>query len=308
MKACYPGNFLSLEEGLTIGMAVLYNLLILIFMHIGQADDIFVLNVLIMAAIFLVAYLHRRFQHPWLQVFRDWAVVSFLIIIYMENRTLIPLTNPRDLDSMVMAADRFLFLGHDPTVLMEKIMYPALSEVLQISYASFYFLPLGLCAILYFSRENRDDFHIAASTIFMGFYLSYIGYYFTPVLGPRFTMEHLQSIPLRGLWTFDFLRNLLAQAEGRMYDCMPSGHALVSMLTVLLSWRYAKRFFPVALVWTVLLSFSTVYLRYHYVTDLVAGMALGVLVYRFGPDLAMAAMLGREKEQEKSESMQLGKD
>jgi len=212
------------------------------------------------------------------------------------------------MDSLIMAADRVLFLGHDPTVLMERIMYPALSEILQVSYASFYFLPLSLCVILYFLRENRDDFHIAASTIFMGFYLSYIGYYLTPVLGPRFTMEHLQSVSLSGLWTFDFLRNLLAQAEGKMYDCMPSGHALVSLLTVLLSWRYAKKYFPVALVWTVLLIFSTVYLRYHYVTDLVAGMALGVLVFRFGPGLAEATMLASEKEQGISESMQLRKE
>ena len=308
MKACNPEKLLSLEEGLTIGMAVLFNLLILFFMHIRQAHDIFVLNMLITAVILLVACVHRRFPHTWLQFFRDWYVVSFLIILYLENRTLIPLINPRELDSLVMAVDRFLFGGHDPTVLMERIMYPALSEILQITYASFYFLPLSLCVILYSLREARDDFHVVASTIFMGFYLSYIGYYFTPVLGPRFTMEHLQSIPLSGLWTFDFLRNLLAQAEGRMYDCMPSGHALVSLLTVLLSWRYAKRFFPVALAWTALLSFSTVYLRYHYVTDLIAGMALGVLVFLFGPGLAEATLRGREKEQGISESMQLRKE
>ena len=286
MKACNPEKFLSLEEGLTIGMAVLSNLLILLFMHIRQAHDIFVLNMLITAAILLAAYVHRRFPHAWVRFFRDWYVLPFLIVIYLENRTLIPIINPREFDSLVMAADRFFFLGHDPTILMERIMYPALSEILQISYASFYFLPLTLCVILYFLRETRDDFHVAASTIFMGFYLSYIGYYFTPVLGPRFTMEHLQSVPLTGLWTFDFLRNLLAQAEGRMYDCMPSGHALVSLLTVLLSWRYAKRYFPVALVWTVLLLFSTVYLRYHYVTDLVVRISLGFAVYRWGEPMA----------------------
>jgi len=308
MKACNSEKFLSLEEGLTIGMAALSNLLILLSMHIRQAHDIFVLNMFITSAILLVAYVYRRFPHAWLQFFRDWYVLPFLIVIYLENRTLIPIINPHDMDSLIMAADRVLFLGHDPTVLMERIMYPALSEILQVSYASFYFLPLALCVILYFYRETRDDFHIAASTIFMGFYLSYIGYYFTPVLGPRFTMEHLQSVPLSGLWTFDFLRNLLAQAEGKMYDCMPSGHALVSLLTVLLSWRYAKKYFPVALVWTVLLIFSTVYLRYHYVTDLVAGMALGVLVFRFGPGLAEATMLGSEKEQGISESMQLRKE
>jgi hypothetical protein len=215
----------------------------------------------------------------------------FLIVIYLVNRTLIPIINPHDKDSLIMAADRFLFLGHDPTVLTERIMYPALSEILQISYASFYFLPLALCVILYFARETRDDFHVAGSTIFMGFYLSFIGYYFTPVLGPRFTMEHMQSIPLTGLWTFDFLRNLLAQAEGRMYDCLPSGHALVSLVTVLLSWRYAKKYFPIALVWAGLLLFSTVYLRYHYVTDLVVGISLGLAVYRWGEPMAKSIII-----------------
>ena len=75
MKACNPEKFLSLEEGLAIGMAVLFNLLILLFMHIRQAHDIFVLNMLITAAILLVAYVHRRFPHAWMQFSRDWYVL-----------------------------------------------------------------------------------------------------------------------------------------------------------------------------------------------------------------------------------------
>jgi membrane-associated phospholipid phosphatase len=308
MKESDSEWFLTLEEWITIGIAAIFNLFTILFLRMGQACAIFSLNMIIMMVIFLTAYVHDKYRPAWLRVVRDWYVIPFLIVIYLENGPLVPLVNPRGMDSLVMAADRYLFMGNDPTVLMERIIHPAFSELMQIFYASFYFLPFSLCAILYFSRGTRKDFHIAASTILMGFYLSYLGYYLTPVLGPRFTMEHLHSVPLTGLWAFDFLRNLLAQAEGKMYDCMPSGHALVSLLTVLLSWRYAKRFFPAALVWTTFLLFSTVYLRYHYVTDLLVGMALGTAVFRFGPVLAEAFMENRGEDVRSSRADDLGRN
>lgn len=296
MRGYTPEMSLSLEECLTIAMAAVLDVLILVSPSPGGARLIFVLNLAIAAAVLLTAHAQSRWPYPWLQVFRDWYVIPLLIVIYLENGTLIPLVNPRVMDSLVIAADRLLFLGRDPTLLIQAVEHPVLSEVLQIAYATFYFLPVALCAILYFGREGREDFHIAASTILLGFYLSYLGYYLTPVLGPRFSMEHLYDAPLTGLWSFDFIRGLLARAEGRMLDCMPSGHALVSVLTVLLARRYARGFFPVALAWTLLLLLSTVYLRYHYVTDLVAGIALCALVFRVGPVLAGAAVSGGVKD------------
>lgn len=304
MKACNPKDLLSLEETISIAMAIVFNLLILFSTHMRQAHHIFMINILMTAAILLTAYVHRRFPYPWLRVLRDWYAILFLIVMYLENGTLIPLINTHEMDSIIMAADRILFLGSYPTVLMERIMHPLISELLQISYASFYFLPLALCMILYLFRDTRDCFHVVASTILMGFYLSFLGYYFMPVLGPRFTMEHLHSSPLTGLLTFDFIRNLLARIEGRMYDCMPSGHALVSLLTMLLSWKYAKRFFPVALVWAALIIFSTVYLRYHYATDIAAGLALCVLLFLSGHGYVEAAILGNRKGMRLSELKQ----
>jgi membrane-associated phospholipid phosphatase len=282
---------LSLEERLTIGMVLLLDLLILVFMRLEQAGDIFVLNVFIVVCILVVNFAHRRFPDSRLQFFRDWYVLPLLIVVYLENRRLIPLINPHDMDDVLIAIDRFLFLGYDPTVLLERLTHPLVSEVLQVAYASFYFLPLTLCLILYL-RKPRIEFHINASTILMGFYLSYIGYYFTPVIGPRFTLEHLQNSPLSGVLLFDFVRNLIAQAEGIMRDCCPSGHAMISLLTVLLAWRYARGFFGIVCIWAFLITFSTVYLRYHYVTDLIVGMALGLAVYRWGPGMAEAIIVG----------------
>lgn len=129
----------------------------------------------------------------------------------------------------------------------------------------------------------------------MGFYLSYIGYYLLPAIGPRFTLNHLQSFPLTGVLIFNFLRNSLNIAEGIMRDCCPSGHALVSLLAILLARRYLRAFFPAATLWGALIIFSTVYLRYHYVTDIIAGIILGLVVYAYGPGLSMSFICGRDR-------------
>jgi membrane-associated phospholipid phosphatase len=278
---------LLLEERITIAAAALADFAILAFSSFGDAWDIFGLNLCIIAAITGAAALHRRCPHAWATFIRDWYVPAFLIVIFLENRRLIRLFNPHDLDALFIRMDSFLFLGHYPTVLMERITTPLLTEILQLSYVSFYFLPFCLCLLIYRTRPGRE-FHITASTILMGFYLSYISYYLTPVVGPRFTLGHLQSVPLQGVFLYDSLRGALEAAEGRMGDCFPSGHAMISLLTVLLARRYARGFFPAAIAWFLLIQLSTVYLRYHYAVDLAAGWALGALTYSFGPGLARA--------------------
>ncbi|MFZ2632457.1 MAG: hypothetical protein WA081_23745 [Desulfosalsimonadaceae bacterium] len=119
-----PCSFLIVEEYITISAAALLNIFILIFMEAGRAVDIFALNLIIMTTILGVAFVHNRFAHAWMQFFRDWYPPAFLIVIYLENRRLIPLVNSHDLDGLLIKIDRFLFLGHDPTILMESITWP----------------------------------------------------------------------------------------------------------------------------------------------------------------------------------------
>jgi membrane-associated phospholipid phosphatase len=273
------------EERITIVMASVLDLLILSSGRPEKAFDLFLLNLGIILVVFLTAIAHDRFRFACFQPFRDWYAALFLLVIFFENRRLIPLVNPHDLDGLFIRIDRFLFLGNDPTVLLGKIASPLLSEVLQVTYASFYFLPFTLCLIVYLTRE-RAFFHVVASTILAGFFVSFLGYYLTPVLGPRYSLDYLQNAPLQGLLLFDPLRELLSLLEGVMRDCCPSGHALISLLSALLAWRYSPRFFPTALIWALLIYISTVYLRYHYVADLIAGTALCLPVYHFCPGFA----------------------
>lgn len=91
----------------------------------------------------------------------------------------------------------------------------------------------------------------------------------------------MQSFPLSGVRVFTAVRDLLDAASNMARDCFPSGHTLVAYLTVVLAYRYLRSRFLLFLVWSVLLAFSTVYLRYHYVVDILAGAGLAAGIHLF---------------------------
>jgi len=271
-------NCFSWEEILTLFMLGFINLLLLLAGKVALAWHYFTLNLALFLVICLMAY-----RPPAVKWVRDWYIIIYLLVIFFETGSLVPLINPCEMDNLLIQVDRLIFGGYDPSLTLGKWVSPAVTEVLQLVYASFYFLPLGFCLILYIKKEDKRDFHTAAFAILLGFYLSYLGYYLCPAIGPRFTLEHLQEKPLSGLWSFDYIRGLLAWMEGKMYDCMPSGHVAVSLLTTLLARKLYRPFYLTSTVWTTLMIISTVYLRYHYVIDVLMGALLSYGIYLLIP-------------------------
>ncbi|HEV8268977.1 MAG TPA: phosphatase PAP2 family protein, partial [Thermoanaerobaculia bacterium] len=194
---------------------------------------------------------------------------------------LIRALNPHDKDAALMAFDRFLFRGVDPTVAMERYATPFLSDVLTVCYALYYFHPIVLGALLFADdrRQGRSEDDAAfprfAFVVVFVFFVSYVGYFLVPAVGPRYTIVHGGPLP-RGAVSMA-IDHTLDVLEKNKRDCFPSGHTMV-VLTVL--WGAARRskktflgFLPFALG----LVAGTVYGRYHYVTDVLAGAALTML-------------------------------
>jgi len=213
-----------------------------------------------------------------LWLFRHWYPLPYVVGCYKEMAILIPAVRGRDVDAAVARLD-FAFWGLHPTVWLERLQTPLLTECMQIIYTLF--LPMMLLvAVILWRRGRLPEFRFYAFLLSLGFLLSYVGYFLVPVRGPRFLLDPLQSVPLEGLWSFPFLRHLLDVVEAAHYDCFPSGHAEMILLAWWSSRRLSRRLYGIFTVYTVLMVFSTVYLRYHYTVDLAAGAALaGVLVF-----------------------------
>jgi len=201
----------------------------------------------------------------------DFSPIAFVISTYESLGNMIQYLQP-DIDSYLIEIDLFL-LGVHPTVWMERFITPWLTDLMSLAYLSYYFLPVLLISTLYL-KGRRDEFNQAVFVLTFGYYLSFVGYILFPAIGPRFTQVHLYSVPLEGSWISALIRDTLNAIEHNKRDCMPSGHTQIALMVLFLARRYEKVLFYVFLPVVSCLILSTVYLRYHYVIDLIAGAVL----------------------------------
>lgn len=190
------------------------------------------------------------------------------------------------LDPMVIRWDQKLF-GCQPSVLfMEKLPYPALSELLYAAYFSYYLMVLGV-GIALFLRDRRQFFHYVSVVSFV-FYVCYLVYILLPVIGPMVFFHEVDGYALppsvQALAPTDVYS--AAIKAGPMYQLMawiyrvfeapgsafPSSHVAVALCTLYFSFRYLRPLRYPHLVVVVLLCLATVYGHYHYASDVLGGL------------------------------------
>lgn len=201
--------------------------------------------------------------------------VICVLLIFDSLEWVVHYINPHDIDPLLIRLDYLLF-GNHPTVMLEPIMHPILTDSLQIAYTSYYFIPVSY-GIVILSKQKRDAFDRSIFLILFCFYLSYVGYMLFPAIGPRFTLDHLQTRELQGFLVAEPMQQLLNRLEGIKRDAFPSGHTAVTVVVLYCAYRYEKKFFWICLPLVSALVFATVYCRYHYVVDVIAGLFLTII-------------------------------
>jgi membrane-associated phospholipid phosphatase len=210
-------------------------------------------------------------RSPWAaRTARGAFAVIALPIVFSSVGLILPAVHPEPFEWTWLELDRAL-LGGDPTVAVQGLLTPWTTEILQWVYASFYLIPIAVVGTA-LVRRDAEGFDRALPTVVFCFLLSYLGYLLWPTLPPYRFLEHQ---PLEGVWLAERIHALLDMAEFNRWDCFPSGHTMLTVISLLLAWRRARALFWVLLPIVMLLVSSTVALRYHYVSDVVAGL-LGV--------------------------------
>ena len=263
----------------TIGyQLILMITIVLCFSNIPGASGFLFYHALIIGFVLGLPYLGKG---KIINLIRNWSPVLIVPTNFAELHYLVHNLNPIDLDSILIELDLLIFNVH-PTVWLENLSIPLLTEYFQWIYTTFYFIPIILGIILY--RNSRfSEFYFLIFAFVLGFYLSYIGYFIVPAIGPRFTIDHLQTGPLTGVWLTTAIREALNHLENVQRDAFPSGHTEITLLTMMYAKKYSKSYFYILLVIGTSLIISTVYLRYHYVVDVIAGIILAVVVFMIAP-------------------------
>jgi membrane-associated phospholipid phosphatase len=276
--ALYAGR-LSPADKVVIGYLIIIVALVAISrQRVDLWLAIIALHAIAIAAVALIARLSRRVASPRgaLALIRGWYPILLVPLTFKELTYLIPLLHPRDFDWELAAIDYRMFGAH-PTVWLERVTWPLATEMLQLAYITYYFLPIALAVVLW-CHGWFERFHFFVFIGVLGFYLSYLGYIAVPAIGPRFILADQQTRPLTGLLLFEHIQAALNRLEGVTRDCFPSGHTELTLLVLYYAQRFHRRTFWWILPAGVALVISTVYLRYHYVIDVIAGALLALAV------------------------------
>jgi membrane-associated phospholipid phosphatase len=224
----------------------------------------------------------------------DWYPVPVIFLVFKEMHVIIQSLARADWDPLLIRIDRALF-GTDPTVWMGTHATPLFTEILQLAYVSYYFILLSVGVELVLTND-RARFSYVLFVIVYGFFLSYLGYLTFPAVGPRFTLHDFAALntELPGLWLTNGIRDFLNAGESipggiagavrnAQRDAFPSGHTQMTLISLFLAFRYRLRSRWVLSLFGTLLIVSTVYLRYHYVVDLLGGLLFAAVTVSTAP-------------------------
>ena len=241
--------------------------------------------------------LHGRGRPGWLLDFlRHFYPVLLYTAFFIETGLLNRMFFPDYLDPLVARWEQWLF-GCQPSVLfMEALPWLAVSELFYAAYFSYYIMIAGVGLAL-FLRHRRQFFHYVSVVSFL-FYVCYLIYIILPVIGSRTFFrqvdgyalpEPIQQLAVTDEYPAAVQAGVFFQIMKWIYrefespgSAFPSSHVAVALCTVFFSFRYLRRIRYAHLGVAVLLCLSTVYCRYHYAVDVLAGLVTAAVVIPLG--------------------------
>lgn len=207
---------------------------------------------------------------------RDWLPVGLILLAYREMGWLaLPHAN-QDFENYWIHFDRWL-LDHGFRAAVESLG-PLLPNILELSYLLTYLMPPLTVAALYFchKRERMDD---ALLILLAGTLAAYACYPWFPSDTPRRVFAGL-DLPLENaVRRFNLL---ILGGYGIRTSVFPSGHAAASFAAALAVTRVLpdqKWWGRGLMMLAVLIALATVYGRYHFAIDTIAGLALAVAAW-----------------------------
>jgi membrane-associated phospholipid phosphatase len=219
---------------------------------------------------------------------RDLIPYPFALLCYREAGWISSAVQPHDLERRWIVWDRLVLESWHGRAAIESLG-AAIPTLLEAAYLSVYVIgPLAVGALYLFRRREQADRLWVA--FLLGLMLSYVQFPFWPSEPPRTVFPEMDLpaflTPLRRLNLY------LVGSYGIHSSVFPSAHVSGAMSGALMLRRIMPERMWVGnlmLALAVLIAVATVYGRYHYLVDALAGAAMGVVAYHLASTTAAGA-------------------
>ena len=233
----------------------------------------------------ITRWLRRQPDGAWTVILRTAVVISLFAYLFDAVANLQHVLVRDWMDGSVLAFERTA-IGVDPSIWLQRYAGPRLTEFMMFAYV-FYVPMLPAVALLCYQSAGPEAAHDYLLRLSLVEIACFTGFILFPVAGPLYYQPQVYTVPLGGgffTWCAEWIRSHAHYAGGSL----PSPHCAVSSVMLAMLYRYDRRSFRVALPLVLTIYVSTVYGRYHYVSDGVAGIlaAAAILSPKFGTGAA----------------------
>jgi membrane-associated phospholipid phosphatase len=271
------GRLNLVDKSTLVYNAIVVVIIIVFSSRIPSWYWIILVNLGMIAAIVLLFSQIAEKSHGLLRLLKSFYPVLFFFVGYEQTGRMNKVFFSGFLDPWFQRIEHRIFGLQPAMVLAERFPQRWLNEYLHLTYFSYYLLFPSLGLILYLKRD-RKLFEDYMFTLCNSFYVYYLIFIALPVagaasFGPAGTAGG-------GLFT-DIMKVIYDHFEppGAAF---PSSHVGIAVLVLIYAFRYLPRgVSSVYAVFCVSLTISTVYCRYHYAIDVIAGLVTGVFLTAF---------------------------
>jgi membrane-associated phospholipid phosphatase len=251
--------------------------IIVFFSKIDNALELLLFRVLFGGVIILLAFLGNKMVANGVIRFVRYAFPLSLIVYWYPETYFMNECIFSNLDHIFVSIDQWLF-GCQPSLEFSHVVpFRWFSELMNFGYCSYFLIIISIALYFYF-KENIVKAYRVIFLILCSFFVYYILFIILPVVGPQFYFpETLVQVPDGYLFS-SILEQLQSMGE-KPTGAFPSSHVGISLICLIIVFKNARHLFWYYLPVVVILIFSTVYIKAHYVIDVIGGLVSAPLIY-----------------------------
>jgi membrane-associated phospholipid phosphatase len=231
------------------------------------------MNLICLVAVGLLVRNYRR--SPAWEFVHDWYPLVMFIVCFEEVSRLSFLLRDAWQDHYLLQFEAWLF-PVPPTLWLGRFASPSVTELMELGYLSYFVLFMIVGSVFYRGEAKRAFRQLTDATV-LSYLICYTVFVLFPTEGPSYTLANQHTLSVPGAGPFHWIVRLIQQNAGVHGNAFPSAHVAGSVVALIFACRHTRKLGFLLTPLVILLCLGAVYDRYHYLSDVIAGLVVGAI-------------------------------